>query len=110
VCPGEEAHNGREQKTESGPTGDADPTPDEPLSRGEHFSCHGRQSILWNTGGIMNVFLVILSSIIFLASFPMFTYAFVVPEEWAAALFTAGILTASLAYLIPFVILSRQNR
>lgn len=58
----------------------------------------------------MNVFLVILSSIIFLASFPMFTYAFVVPEEWAAALFTAGVLTASLAYLIPFVILSRQNR
>jgi isoprenylcysteine carboxyl methyltransferase (ICMT) family protein YpbQ len=58
----------------------------------------------------MNVFLVIISSIIFLASFPMFTYAFVVPEQFAIALFTGGILTASLAFVIPLVFLSRSDR
>jgi isoprenylcysteine carboxyl methyltransferase (ICMT) family protein YpbQ len=58
----------------------------------------------------MNVFLVIISSIIFLASFPMFTYAFVVPEQFAIALFSAGVLTASLAFAIPLVFLSRSNR
>ena len=58
----------------------------------------------------MNVFWVILSSIIFLASFPMFTYAFVVPEQFAIALFTGGILTATLAFVIPFVFLSRSDR
>ena len=31
----------------------------------------------------MNIFIVVITSIIFLASFPMFTYAFVVPEVFA---------------------------
>jgi hypothetical protein len=58
----------------------------------------------------MNIFLFILSSVIFLASFPMFTYSFVVPEQYAALLFTAGILTASAAFWIPMVILGRSKR
>jgi hypothetical protein len=40
----------------------------------------------------------------------MFTYAFVVPEQFAIALFTGGILMVSLAFVIPFVFLSRSNR
>jgi hypothetical protein len=58
----------------------------------------------------MNVFLVIVSSIIFLASFPMFTYAFVVPEQFAVALFTGGVLTATLAFAIPLWFLSKTDR
>lgn len=58
----------------------------------------------------MNIFLFILSSVIFLASFPMFTYAFVVPEEYAALLFTAGIFTSTAAFWIPMVILGRSER
>ena len=58
----------------------------------------------------MNIFLFVLSSVIFLASFPMFTYSFVVPEEFAALLFTAGIFTATAAFVIPIVILGRSER
>lgn len=58
----------------------------------------------------MNIFLVILSSAIFLASFPMYTYAFVVPEQYAALLFTGGVLASSLAFAIPMVALSRRER
>jgi hypothetical protein len=57
----------------------------------------------------MNVLLVAIASLIFLASFPMFTYAFVVPEVWAPWLFTAGILTACLAFAIPIVFLGRRR-
>jgi hypothetical protein len=57
----------------------------------------------------MNVFVVVLASLIFLASFPMFTYAFVVPEVWAPWLFTAGILTATFAFAIPMFIMGRRR-
>lgn len=58
----------------------------------------------------MNIFLFLISTVIFLASFPMFTYSFVVPEEYAALLFTAGIFTATAAFVIPMVILGRSER
>jgi hypothetical protein len=57
----------------------------------------------------MNVFVVLLASLMFLASFPMFTYAFVVPEVFAPWLFTAGILTATLAFAIPMLIMGRRR-
>ena len=57
----------------------------------------------------MNVLLVVIASIIFLASFPMFTYSFVVPEMWAPWLFTAGILTASFAFALPMWFLGRRR-
>jgi hypothetical protein len=57
----------------------------------------------------MNVFVVVLASLIFLASFPMFTYAFVVPEVWAPWLFTAGVLTACLAFAIPMVFMGSRR-
>jgi hypothetical protein len=57
----------------------------------------------------MNVFVVVISSLIFLASFPMFTYAFVVPEVWAPWLFTAGVLTATLAFAIPMVFMGSRR-
>ena len=44
----------------------------------------------------MNVFLFIISSLVFLASFPMFAYSFVVPEQFAALLFGAGVITSVL--------------
>ena len=65
---------------------------------------------MWNTGVTMNIFLFILSFFIFLASFPMFTYAFIVPEVFAAPLFLAGILTACLAFVIPIVVLGRSEQ
>jgi len=58
----------------------------------------------------MNVFLFIISSLVFLASFPMFAYAFVVPEQFAALLFGAGVLTSVLAFVIPMVVLGRSER
>jgi hypothetical protein len=57
----------------------------------------------------MNVFVVVLASLMFLASLPMFTYAFVVPEVFAPWLFTAGILTATFAFAIPMVIMGRRR-
>lgn len=58
----------------------------------------------------MNIFLFVLSSVIFLASFPMYAYSFVVPEQYAALLFAAGILTSTAAFVIPMVILGRSER
>jgi len=58
----------------------------------------------------MNVFLFIISSLVFLASFPMFAYAFVVPEQFASLLFGAGVLTSVLAFVIPMVVLGRSER
>ena len=57
----------------------------------------------------MNIFLVVISSAIFLASFPMFTYSFVVPEVFAPWLFAAGVLTACLALAIPIVFAGRRR-
>ncbi|HEV8012727.1 MAG TPA: hypothetical protein VGP34_01465 [Pontimonas sp.] len=57
----------------------------------------------------MNIFLVVISSAIFLASFPMFTYSFVVPEIFAPWLFAAGVLTACLAFAIPIVFAGRRR-
>ena len=58
----------------------------------------------------MNVFLFIISSLVFLASFPMFAYSFVVPEQFAALLFGVGVLTSVLAFVIPIVVLGRSER
>jgi len=58
----------------------------------------------------MNIFLFVLSSVIFLASFPMYAYAFVVPDPCPALLFTAGIFTSVAAFVIPIVILGRSER
>jgi hypothetical protein len=58
----------------------------------------------------MNVFLFIISSLVFLASFPMFAYSFVVPEQFAALLVGAGVLTSVLAFVIPIVVLGRSER
>lgn len=58
----------------------------------------------------MNIFFFVLSSVIFLASFPMYAYAFVVPEQWAALLFAAGVLTSTAAFVIPMVFLGRSER
>jgi hypothetical protein len=57
----------------------------------------------------MNIFVVVLASVIFLASFPMFTFAFVVPEIFAPWLFAAGVLTACFAFAIPIVFLGRRR-
>jgi len=57
----------------------------------------------------MNIFLVILSSLIFLASFPMFTFSFVVPVVFGPWLFGAGVLTACFAFAIPIVFLGRRR-
>ncbi len=57
----------------------------------------------------MNIVIVVITSIIFLASFPMFTYAFVVPEVFAPWLFGAGVLTACFAFAIPIVFLGRRR-
>lgn len=57
----------------------------------------------------MNVFIFVIASIIFLASFPMFTYSFVVPEVWAPWLFGSGILVASFAFAIPMLFLGRKR-
>ena len=58
----------------------------------------------------MNVFLFIISSLVFLASFPMFAYSFVVPEQFAALLFGSGVITSVLAFVIPIVVLGRSER
>jgi hypothetical protein len=57
----------------------------------------------------MNIVIVVVTSVIFLASFPMFTYSFVVPEVFAPWLFAAGVLTACLAFAIPMVFLGRRR-
>lgn len=57
----------------------------------------------------MNIFIVVISSVIFLASFPMFMYSFVVPEILSPWLFAAGVLTACSAFAIPLVLLGRRR-
>jgi hypothetical protein len=45
-----------------------------------------------------------------LSSFLAFAYAFAVPEEFAAAVFFAGILAASASFAIPIHLLGRRDR
>lgn len=110
MSPREETENGGEEETQCRPPGNPDAANQKSPLWAACLSGHRAGSFLWNNGEIMNVFLVILSSIIFLASFPMFTYAFVVPEQFAIALFTGGVLTACLAFAIPLWFLSKTDR
>lgn len=57
----------------------------------------------------MKIIAVVASLALFLASFPLFAYAFWVPEEWAAITFFTGIMSATLALAIPFNILGRRD-
>ena len=57
----------------------------------------------------MNILLVVVCSALFLASFPMFTYSFVVPEVFAPWLFAAGVLVACLAFAIPMYVSGRRR-
>jgi hypothetical protein len=57
----------------------------------------------------MNILIVVIASVVFLASFPMFTYSFVVPEVFAPWLFAAGVLTACFAFAIPLVFTGRRR-
>ena len=57
----------------------------------------------------MNVFIFVLASVIFLASFPMFTYSFVVPEIFAPWRFGGGVLVACVAFAIPIVFIGRRR-
>lgn len=104
---GEEPDQRDQKRGEGGPPGDADaPKPKPPSAL---VWCHVPFILVWNTGVIMNIFLVVISSAIFLASFPMFTYSFVVPEVFAPWLFAAGVLTACLAFAIPIVFAGRRR-
>lgn len=57
----------------------------------------------------MKIFAVIISLALFLASFPLFAYAFWVPEEWAPLTFFTGIMSVTLSLAIPFNILGRND-
>lgn len=57
----------------------------------------------------MKILPAIAAIALFLASFPMFAYSFAVPEQFAGALFFAGILAVSLSVAIPFSILGRRD-
>ena len=80
-----------------------------PYPSGALVWCHVANILVWNTVLIMNILLVVVCSAIFLASFPMFTYSFVVPEVFAPWLFAAGVLTACLAFAIPIVVAGRRR-
>lgn len=57
----------------------------------------------------MKIFAVIASLALFLASFPLFAYAFWVPEEWAALTFFTGIMSVTLSLAIPLNLLGRRD-
>jgi hypothetical protein len=57
----------------------------------------------------MKIFAVIIALALFLASFPLFAYAFWVPEQWAALTFFAGIMTVTMSLAIPFHLLGRRD-
>ena len=57
----------------------------------------------------MKILAVIASLALFLASFPLFAYAFWVPEEWAALTFFTGIMSVTLSLAIPFHLLGRRD-
>jgi hypothetical protein len=104
---GQEPHQGDQERGESRPSRDANAPQAKPPSA--LVWCHVPLILVWNTGFIMNILLVVLCSALFLASFPMFTYSFVVPEVFAPWLFAAGILTACLAFAIPIVVAGRRR-
>lgn len=58
----------------------------------------------------MNIFAVIVSLALFIASFVLFAYAFAVPEEFAALTFFIGIMSATLSLAIPFNIMGHRER
>jgi hypothetical protein len=57
----------------------------------------------------MNIFLNILTGVIFLGSFPVMSYAFQVPG-FEAVIFAGGILMAVFAWMIPLYILPRISK
>ncbi len=64
----------------------------------------------WHNENTMNIFAVIVSVALFLASFVLFAYAFAVPEEFAALTFFIGIMSATLSLAIPFNIMGHRER
>lgn len=63
----------------------------------------------WHNGRIMNILAVAISVFLFVSSFVLFAYAYAVPEQFAAALFFTGILSASLSLAIPFHLMGRRD-
>jgi hypothetical protein len=57
----------------------------------------------------MNILAVAVSVLLFVSSFLLFSYAFAVPEEFAALVFFIGILSASAGLAIPFHLLGRRD-
>lgn len=57
----------------------------------------------------MKILPAIAAIALFIASFPMFAYAFAVPEEWAGLLFFAGIMAVTVSLMIPVTILGRRD-
>ena len=64
----------------------------------------------WQNGNTMNIFAVIVSVALFVASFVLFAYAFAVPEEFAALTFFIGIMSVTLSMAIPFNLLGHRER
>ena len=58
----------------------------------------------------MKVFVFLVAFVLFLASFPLFGYAFTFDNGfWQATMFFAGILAVCAAFAIPFHLLSRTE-
>ena len=57
----------------------------------------------------MKILVVIAAIALFLASFPLFAYAFAAPEEFKAIIFFTGIMSISLSMAIPFHILGNRE-
>ena len=63
----------------------------------------------WHNGVIMNILAVAVSIFLFVSSFVLFAYAYAVPEQFAAAVFFIGIMSASLSLAIPFHLMGRRD-
>lgn len=57
----------------------------------------------------MKIIVAVVSLAFFFASFPLFAYAFWVPEQWAAVVFFTGIMSVTLSLAIPFHLYSRRD-
>lgn len=57
----------------------------------------------------MNILLTILTSVIFLGSFPVMAYSFQVPG-FEAVIFAGGLLMAVFAWMIPMYIIPRISK
>lgn len=57
----------------------------------------------------MNIIAVAVSIFLFVSSFVLFAYAFAVPEQFAAIVFFIGIMSATLALVIPFHLMGRRD-